>query len=521
MRPTFLGFEMGRKGLTTAQKALDITGHNISNMSTPGYTRQRVDQVSVSAFTYKSRFAGSRIDFAGQGVTITGVAQTRDAFLDRRFREQFSENYYYQQKTDILGDIAQVVDQYAASDGGLIKAVNTISDALQGLTGDKATDRSAINILRTAFQSMVQTLHDYDTKLNRVAEQQKYDLGVAAEEVNGMLAKLAGLNKQISDQLGLNLGDTEVYGPNELLDARNLLLDELSRYTDLETSTNEYGEFIVKMAGHVAVQGDVYQTIRMESMTGSPLVRLTWQDTGSDLNPLSGSLKAAVEMINGRGPDMQSRFESPEKGIPYYKDRLNAFAQTLANVMNGALPSSLDETGAPIQATPPDTPYKILLGAAIQDANGRTVVDPNAPVTAENISISDQWTANVTYALPSLTSMQNSTYFEKMNTLLKTDQSTSFFVRSQSFEGTFLEYITDIHNVCSGEESFTKGRLEATGAVADQLLNDREAISGVNKDEETSDMMMYQRSFQAVARLMTTMDDMLDQIINRMGRVGL
>lgn len=516
MRPTFLGFEMGRKGLATAQKALDITGHNMSNISTPGYTRQRVDQVSVSAFGIKSRFAGSRVDFAGQGVTITGVAQTRDAFLDKRFREQFGETYYYQQKTDILADIATVVDQYAAEDGGLIMAVNTISDALQGLTGDKATDRSALNILHTAFQGMVQTLHDYSTRLEQVASQQKYDLGVAVDEVNDMLAQLAGLNRQIDSEIALNPGDAQVYGPNELLDERNLLLDELSRYGDLQVYTNEQGKFVVELAGHEAVVGDSYQTLRQVEMEGTGLVRVTWQDDGSDLKAGSGSLKASVEMINGRGPDIQSRYESPEKGIPYYQDRLDAFAQTLADVMNSVLPGALDDSGQ-AQA---DAGFKVLLGAATV-VGGQTVVDPEAPVTAANITISDEWTADLMYAFPSLTSLQNATFFEKMNSLLKTDQSTSFFVRSQSFEGTFLEYITDIHTVCAGEESFCRGRLEATSAIADQLLNERDAISGVSQDEETSDMMMYQRSYQAIARLMTTMDDMLDQIINRMGRVGL
>ena len=133
-RPTFLGFETGRKGLAVAQKGLDITGHNLMNVNTPGYTRQRVDQVSVSAYGQNSRFGGTKVDFAGQGVDITGIYQTRNAYLDRRFREEYSDTSYYDQKLSILGDISAIVDEMAETGGGLMKAVNTISSALQGLT---------------------------------------------------------------------------------------------------------------------------------------------------------------------------------------------------------------------------------------------------------------------------------------------------------------------------------------------------------------------------------------------------
>ena len=111
MRPTFLGFEAGRKGLAVAQKGLDITGHNLMNAATPGYTRQRIDQVSVSTYGMSTRMANNYISMTGQGVNITGVAQIRDPILDRRFREEFADSQYYQTKSDIFSDLATVVDE--------------------------------------------------------------------------------------------------------------------------------------------------------------------------------------------------------------------------------------------------------------------------------------------------------------------------------------------------------------------------------------------------------------------------
>ena len=91
MRPTFLGFESARRGITASQKALDITGNNLENVNTPGYTRQRVDLVSVSPSVYSTRYANSRVPLTGQGVGISGVSQTRDAFLDKRFRDEYGD----------------------------------------------------------------------------------------------------------------------------------------------------------------------------------------------------------------------------------------------------------------------------------------------------------------------------------------------------------------------------------------------------------------------------------------------
>ncbi len=516
MRPTFLGFETGRKGLSVAQKGLDVTGQNLSNIATPGYTRQRIDQVSVSAYGYTSRSAGNRIDFAGQGVAITGISQTRNSYLDRRFREEFSDNQYYQQKVDILSDISAVVDQYSDTGGGLTLAVQEISKALQGLTSDKSTDRTSINILRTSFQGMVQTLHEYSTKLDQVAEQQKYDLSVSIDDANSILSKIAGLNKQIFNEAALNSGDTGVYGPNELLDERNLLIDELSRYADLDVTQETDGTLTVKMGGYTVVKGDRSDKINMvEHPAGT--VTLQWNSDAQEMVLGSGALKASVEMINGRGPDVQSRFESPEKGVLYYKDQLNTFARTLANVINNVLPNALDDQG---KADPAVPGYKTLLGAATTDADGKAIVSQDIEITAANISISEAWANEVTYAFPSATSTSNADFFHKMNTLLTSDKTTVFATRGQTFVGSFSDFIGDIHSTCVGEESYYQGRLDAAGAVADDLLNQRDSISAVSKDEETTNMMMYQKSFQAVSRLMTAMDEVLDVIINQMGLVG-
>lgn len=507
MRPTFLGFEAGRKGLAVAQKGLDITGHNLMNAATPGYTRQRIDQVSVSTYGMSTRMANNYISMTGQGVNITGVAQIRDPILDRRFREEFADSQYYQTKSDIFSDLATVVDEYAnqTNGTGLLEGINGITDAIKNISGDKATDRACANALLTSFKSVCQTLNDFSTKLDKIAAQQKEDLAISVDDVNSILAKIAGLNEQIAAEIGLNPTDERIYEPNELLDERNLLIDELSKYGNVEITSEADGTVTVSLGGHVAVSGNDYDMINHFERPGGTYY-LEWLSSGKEAVMSTGSLKAAVDMINGRGPDMQSQYETPEKGVLYYKDRLNAFANTLANAMNTVLPGQIDEQGNPVDGSG----YKKVL----QSSDGQGI-------TAGNITVSDEWLADVAYIFPNPDSLNNSTYFQKMGTLLNKDGEVTFNSLGTTFTGSFEEYIMDMHNTCAGEASFTSGRLEATAAVADQLLNQRDAVAGVSQDEETTNMLTYQKSFQAVSRLMTAMDDCLDVIINKMGRVGL
>ena len=95
IRPTFLGFDTAKKGLTTAQKGIDIAGQNLVNWDSEGYTRQRIEQVSISQDRYSSRFTSNRIGVACQGVDIVGISQQRDEFLDRRYREQYGDVGYF------------------------------------------------------------------------------------------------------------------------------------------------------------------------------------------------------------------------------------------------------------------------------------------------------------------------------------------------------------------------------------------------------------------------------------------
>ncbi len=111
----------------------------------------------------------------------------------------------------------------------------------------------------------------------------------------------------------------------------------------------------------------------------------------------------------------------------------------------------------------------------------------------------------------------------KLKERLNSDETNTFKPEgaTEGFTGTFLDYFKTIGTTLGSDISFTTGREEAAGVMASNLDDQRDSVAGVNVDEETANMMLYNKSLSAASRLMTTLDDALDVLINRTGRVGL
>lgn len=521
MRPTFMGFETCKRGLTTNQKVLDIVGQNLTNWDTPGYSRQRVDIVSVAAPTGATRYGSLRSELAGQGVEMAGVAQMRDSFLDKRFRDEYGDASYYIQSSQILTDIESAIKEYD-TDSALLGTLRQIYTAAQTMT-QSPSDPTAAGVVATAFKSMTQVLRELSSKLDNVAQQQKYDLETSVKDFNHYAERLTELNRAIRDDMAGN-GGNEHYGPNELLDERNLVLDELSKYGDISVEAKKDGMVNVSMGGHAVVNGLTYDRVNYsEDKSGS--VALRWNNNGKDCAFTTGSLKAFTDFINGRGPNVQSASESAERGVPYYRDKLNTFASTMANVFNSLIPLSHQDADGNWTDDPGQ--FKTLLGARVPklDAAGNvlpgeftTTVD--IPVTADNISLSDEWLKDSSYVIYRTGENQVGPPTSIYDVLAGSNSKVTFRGRGETFVGSFEDYINDYTNTMGGDIHFHKGRQEATSSISNDMLDRRDSVSAVSRDEETVTMMTYQKAYQAVSRVMTTLDECLDVLINKTGLVG-
>lgn len=501
IRPTFLGFETAKKGLTTSQKGLDIAGQNLVNWDSTGYTRQRIEQVSISQDRYSARFNDNRVGVAGQGVDIVGISQMRDSFLDKRYREEYGDTGYYAQASTILSDIQNSLDVLdAKGDAGLRGRLMALLDSLDSFAGAADSPTNA-NLVATNVKSITQTLQSFSKKLDKVRAQYTYDMSVAVDDYNKKLAQVAELNRVIMEDSGV-IGADARYGPNELYDARNVLIDELSNMTDLEVTHNVDGTVTLEVAGKTVVQGRKYETLDMSTNDDTGVISLRWLSTGENALLTTGSLKAFGDHLNGRGTNVLNPGETASRGIPYYKDQLDSVAMQLAEVLNSTIPMSYqDETLG----------YKKLIGTS----------DGSEEITAENISISTEWENDSSYIMTQKGDL-DSTYILKLKDRLNSEEhSFRYPGGSENFNGTFLECIKGYGTTLGADISYQNGRHEGSAAMAESLQDQRDSVSGVNVDEETASLMMYNKSLSAASRLMTTLDEALDVLINRTGRVGL
>lgn len=589
MRPTFIGFETARSALNLNQKSLDIVGNNLANINTAGYTRQRVTSAEVVSNTYNTRVAQNKTDTAGEGVELTGISQTRDSFLDKRFRDEYSDSSYYIQASNMFSDIEGALgDANDVSEGGNMIA-SSIQQIYQSLndSASEPTSSEQANLVQSSFSNLTQVVQKISSDLGEVAGQEKYNLSTSIEDVNNSLQKIAELNDAISSNASNALKEGSKDTPNELLDKRNLQLDNLASYGNISLTYEADGSVTVEMGGHVAVSGKNFDKLRSNEDEQTGIVSLYWNsgdntkdekaDQASDSSPLlanfsTGALKAYTDILNGHGKNAgQISGSTTIQGIPYYKDRLNTLSQTLADTVNHVIPV-IEDPSHPGQAlkaadfskyTPDEQAkfkqlrdkdgnlvYKTLIAAKIyedpkhpgqalsavaynqmsneekanleqlSDENGNYETDPNAAVTADNLSVSQEWsTGKASYLFSNPDSETNTSYFEQMQQAL-TNDSITFKSYGETFKGTFEDYLIDYTGKVGTDTSYYNNLQEVSSSLSNNLLDKRDSVSGVQMDEETTNMMTYQKSYNAAARLMTTLDEMLDTLINSTGTVG-
>lgn len=274
-----MGLYVQREALNAAQKALDITGNNISNVKTPGYSRQRVDVCSVANTGYNLLYNTGK-SLAGQGTEIVGVAQYRDALKDEKVRNYTTLDNDYNIKDIVMKDVETALDNIESKEYGFAANLAKFKEALQGFSSDEANRKELANIVFREAESVTQQIRYMNSRLDDIAKQTKGDANIAVDRVNTILSNMASLNKQISDSyvqmeyIGMTAENYEVnnlYGPLELKDQMNLLIDELSSFGNVMVKEEQNGSFTVSFAGQIVVHNDEYAQMSMVQEDPDPL----------------------------------------------------------------------------------------------------------------------------------------------------------------------------------------------------------------------------------------------------------
>ena len=232
---TFDSFTTARLGIYAAQHGLRVTGNNISNINTAGYTRQRVDQVSFKTGG-NDRYASFMDRHIGSGALVRSINQIRDPYLDIRYRNTSSSTAYYDTKLSGLQEIAAILDEVGKGgkdgddatkgDGLLYAQLLELADQLRAYGASPTSDNNTL--IRSAAETLTALFQNYAGRLEQVRKDTEKDLVKNVEGANEILKNIRDLNKSIRD--------AELHGDKalELRDERNRQIDALSEYMHIK-----------------------------------------------------------------------------------------------------------------------------------------------------------------------------------------------------------------------------------------------------------------------------------------------
>ncbi len=467
MPGTFFGIEIARRGMQVHQRALNITGHNLANASTPGYSRQEAIITASDPYDMPGINSSVTPGQLGTGSQTAAIRRVRDEYLDNNVRQAITDTAYWEDQVEIMRR-AEAIFAEPASDGigqrivDFFKAWMELNNTPQDL-GIKSSVVSIGEELSTLITSAYQQLESIEKSI--VDTNDKGMLYDQVNEINDILTQIQQITAAIKDVYSVN------QQPNDLLDKRDQLLEELSKYGPV-TVIHEH--INGKPTGGIEVKFFGETIFEDKATSAGPIVNyVTLQQTSDDEMELTiggTEINLTDKALNGEKEGSLIGLEKSRQDLKAYQKMLYDLAFTLREEFANALGKDFfvgdNTTPADFMAT-----FK---------------VDPNlvaAPGTLEG-------------------------RFAGEVLKLRTKDT----INGATFEEHYTLLITKVGNNAQS----TDGMAANQSAIYQQITALQESVSGVSVDEELTKMIQFQYGFQASARMVNTIDTMLDVIINRL-----
>lgn len=528
LRSTFYGLNTANSGLFMAQRQLDVTGHNIANANVKGYSRQRYATAAVDPAYYGPQFASPERGKPGQGVQSLSLDQIRNVFLDQQFREQQTKTSYWETRS---GTMYYVEDVFNSIDQNSLDGVlQSFFNSMQELSKNPFDEAVRTNMVSEA-KRLTSIFNLYNDQLTTLMAQQNSNMVEEAKHTNDILHQIANLNDNI---LRFEMGGSIA---NDLRDKRNLLLDELSTmmditYTNLPFDPPHYNMYGIEQtqlniyAGRTAgdenlllVSHKEYFELLIEEEEGfndvmgdseltEPFYRL-YLASGVMLSPdeieeyTGGILQSYMDLRDG---------DTAENiGIPYFIKELNRLVETLVTEFN-----SIHGAGYTMPYSNQTSSSGSVTGVDFFNAEGLTArtisLSEDILLSAFNIACSSETVTRDTDE--NLQTGNNENILALIKGIAERNDFDELGGSINTFYKTFL-------GTLASETSQANGTVASHEVLLTSIQAQRESVSGVDEDEEMTNMIRFQHAYNAAARCITTIDEMLDKLINSTGRVGL
>lgn len=492
MTSTFGGLNIMSGGLYAQQAALNTVGHNISNANTEGYSRQTVN---LATTTPGQVYGRNGVNQAGTGVTVASITRARNVFVDRQLIKETSTLSYSQTSSDALSKMEGVFNE--PSDTGMQTVLNQFWTSLQTLSTN-ASDSSARTVVLERGQELVNAVQASAQQMKDNADNINFSVSLDVSNINQITSDISKLNQQIVN--------TEVNGTdhaNDLRDSRDLLVDQLSKLVDVSVSEDNAGNYAIKSAGVTLVDGSSNTQLDTattnDSTFGYTTTNVVIAGTSTAMNFTNGEMKALID----------SR-DSTTMGIKGYLNKLDTISQFLLQDFNNVHKAGVGTDGS--------TGVDFFGDNSTTDYNSATPPSPGGWISLLKVNPDlSTTTAGLAKIAANTSSSQGNASGDNailLGNRLKTD------VSSTLGGSTLDSYYQSLIGSLGVQSQDAQRQNTNQQMVVDQLTTLRQSTAGVNMDEEMTNMIRYQKGYQAAARVLTAMDEMLDKLINSTGIVG-
>jgi flagellar hook-associated protein 1 len=545
MSGLFGTFNVAKRGMFVHQKAIDVTSHNIANANTEGFSRQRAI-IETTRPAYMQGNSSKSIE-SGTGSQIQAIERVRDSFMDYQVRNETSTYGEFEARQTFLTEVESIFNE--PSETGLSTLMGKFFDSWQQLSKQAQSSNARTVVVQQSAALADELNHTYK-QLEKLKEHITDVTRTAVFEVTNIVKQLDQINKQI---IGVKVaGNT----PNDLMDKRDLLLDKLSTKFNLtvDKRPNEGIYVSVKRGDGTEIKGII------EAMEGDNPQMLAFLDeltlapgeTAADLKfqPAAGELKGYVTVL---------------KDIDDYMGQLNKLAKSLAFSVN-AVHSGMAETSRVVPPPPaPQVPDKDYMPFFVNSDKAKYKTDNTMAnldgvdgilagensITAGNISVNKELiygvmklktrTKDDEFKLAGQNDIDGETDGARAlaiaglrNALMTIDGITNTTTRASFINGKLKENGLGIDSNVSGMkiDNYFRDTVDRLGIQTQQakrmvrnqetLLNSfeetRQSISGVSIDEEMANLVAFQHAYQANAKIIATVDELLEVVVNGLKR---
>lgn len=449
-------FETARRSLFAQRDAMDVTSHNIANAGTTGYTRQRPELTTTTPLPDK-------VGLLGTGVEMSSISRLRQQFIDTQYRTTNQQLNNASMQSQIFSQIDAIVNE--PSDTGVQSMIQGFAKAWQSLAATPE-DMSARQIVLQSASTLSNGIQQIYSGLSQLRSDMKDQMTTDVDKINALATQIADFNSKIMTANNSNMS------ANDLMDSRDLKIDELSKIANIRAIQDSKGAVNISVGG-------------VSIVNETDTIALTVKDNTTSVSVQAGSSGNPAQITGGELGGMLEQYNTT---IPGYLSSIDTLGQNIMDAVNTVHAAGYGVKSSTDTSAPTGTNFFSSYGNGVLTVNSALVDNPSLIAASSDGSAGDNAQANTLAKIFDAPTMSGGT------------------VSMNQFYTAFASKVGSDSSTASTEE-------QNQTLILTQIENQRNSFSGVSLDEEMTNMIKFQRSYDASAKLVKTVDDMMTTIL--------